>query len=74
MLTNPRPLPLLASGIESLAVVGDRELGAVADAQQPDICVAGARVRDDVVQRFLRDPVQTERGLRVDRLEVSLRT
>ena len=72
MLTSPRPLhgPSRLGDIEPLAVVGDRELRAVAGAEQPDLGLAGARVLDDVVQRFLGDPIQTERRVRADRLEV----
>ena len=44
--------------VEPLAVVRNRQLGAVVEAQQPDVRTAGVRVRDDVAQRFLRDPVQ----------------
>ena len=75
MLTSPSPLPRSSElrDIESLAIVGDRDLRVVAGAEQPNVGPAGAGMRDDVAQRFLRDPVQAERDLRGDGREVPFR-
>ena len=62
-----------AGDIEPLAIIRDRDLRVVAGAEQSNVGPAGAGVRDDVAQRFLRDPVQAERGLRSDGREVPFR-
>ena len=74
MLTSPSPLPRSSElrDIEPLAIVCDRHLRVVAGTEQPDLRPAGAGVRDDVAQRFLRDPVEAERDLRGDGREVPL--
>ena len=60
------------ANIKSLSIVGNRELGAPVDAAQDDACGAGLGVFDDVVQRFLGDPVETERGVGIEDVDVAL--
>ena len=48
-------------GIESPAIIRDRDLGLVTDLEESYIRPAGAGVCDDVPQRFLRDSVDAER-------------
>src|SRR5262245_6098158 len=69
---QPRPLGdahqpqarALPSGleVETLAIVAYHELGAFSGAAQTNPGLAGLCVLDDVVQRFLCHPVETERG------------
>ena len=51
-------------GIESPAIIRDRDLGLVTHLEEPHIGPAGAGVCDDVPQGFLRDSVEAERGVR----------
>ena len=68
MLTNPRPaaLPRCSPEVETLPVVGDRQLNAVRRAGQRHVDTACLGMLRHVAERLLGNSIQAQRGIGLD--------
>ncbi len=72
MLRSPNPSRVPLARDEPDAIIGDPQLDASVDGRQLDQNRARASVAGRVGQRFLRDPKQAERDIRIERVELVL--